>query len=61
MSKAVLIFLIFIILLGIFGKLRLPSFPKIKRNSAMSQAKNVRNVVVICLKILIVAAKLKVD
>lgn len=39
MSKAVLIFLIFIILLGIFGKLRLPLFPKIKRNSAMSQAK----------------------
>ena len=39
MSKAVLIFLIFIILLRIFVKLRLHTFPKIERNRAMSQAK----------------------
>ncbi len=38
MSKAVLIFLIFIILLGIFGKLRLPSFPKLKRKGSLDKA-----------------------
>lgn len=37
MSKAVLIFLIFIILLGIFGKLRLPSLPKLKRKSSLDK------------------------
>ena len=39
MSKAVLIFLIFIILLGIFGKLRLPSLPNLKRKNSMAQTK----------------------
>ena len=38
MSKAVLIFLIFIILLGIFGKLRLQSFPKLKRKGSLDKA-----------------------
>ena len=38
MSKAVLIFLIFILLLGIFGKLRLPKLPMIKRKGSMEQA-----------------------
>lgn len=38
MSKAVLIFLIFILLLGIFGKLRLPKLPMVKRKNSMEQA-----------------------
>lgn len=43
MSKAVIIFLIFIVLLGIFGKLRLPTFPNIKRKNSLSQAKKCKD------------------
>jgi hypothetical protein len=39
MSKVVLIFLIFIIVLGIFGKLRLPKIPTLKSKKRVEDAR----------------------
>jgi hypothetical protein len=39
MSKVVLLFLIFIMVLGIFGKLRLPKLPTFKRNKGVEDAR----------------------
>jgi hypothetical protein len=39
MSKVVLLFLIFIMILGIFGKLRLPKLPTFKRKTRVEEAR----------------------
>lgn len=39
MSKVVLLFLIFIMVLGIFGKLRMPKLPTMKRKKGVEDAR----------------------